>query len=258
MKQYKVLLKKEWKQFLMEWKIIWFPIVFILLGLMQPVVTYYMPLLLETFGGSEGITIDPLVMKQTSGEVLASTIGSQFDQLGVMVIVISIMGMIQMDRKDGMLDIILTKPVSLISYVLSKYSSHLLLVLFSISVGYLISYGYTVFLFDPIPIQNVLLGFAYYSFWIAFIVALVLLMSAVFKQTAILAISSIGILFMIHMMKGWNRILDLLLPSTISAEAMNQIITGQGSEIFIHIVVTVLWSIILIYLTVQKLSIRKE
>ncbi|MDV2687122.1 hypothetical protein RYX56_22500, partial [Alkalihalophilus lindianensis] len=86
----------------------------------------------------------------------------------------------------------------------------------------------------------------------------VLLMSAVFKQTAILAISSIGILFMIHMMKGWNRILDLLLPSTISAEAMNQIITGQGSEIFIHIVVTVLWSIILIYLTVQKLSIRKE
>lgn len=256
MKQYQVLVKKEWKQFFKEWKVIWLPMVFILLGIMQPIAVYYLPFLMDLVGEEEGVTIDLSAMEQTSSEIFAGTLSSQFDQLGLIVIAVSIMGMIQIDKKDGMLDIILTKPVGVKNYVLSKYTSYWLLVLFSIAIGYLTSYGYTVFLFESIPIQNVLLGFVYYALWIAFIVAFVLLMSSIVKQTALLAIGSIGILFILRAMNGWNDLIDLILPSSLSYEAINQMITGQSSEILIHIVVIILWSILLLYLSVQKLRIR--
>ena len=56
-----------------------------------------------------GITIDPSMATQNGGEVLASTLGSQFDQLGLMILVISMMGTIQTDKANGMLAFILTR-----------------------------------------------------------------------------------------------------------------------------------------------------
>jgi ABC-2 type transport system permease protein len=76
-----VLTKKEFVQMIREFKVVWLPIVFVLLGLTQPVVTYYLPSILKALGGSQGITIDPSLTPQTGGEILASTLGSQLINL---------------------------------------------------------------------------------------------------------------------------------------------------------------------------------
>ncbi|CAM5717035.1 ABC transporter permease OS=Lysinibacillus sphaericus OX=1421 GN=LS41612_15015 PE=4 SV=1 [Lysinibacillus sphaericus] len=106
-----ILTRKEYVQMFREFKILWLPLVFMFLGATQPVVTYYLPSILTVLGGNQGITIDPAMMQQDGAQVMAATLGSQFDQLGIMVIAIAIMGIIQSDKANGMLDFILTRPV---------------------------------------------------------------------------------------------------------------------------------------------------
>ena len=94
----------------------------------------------------EGITIDPSMTAQKGGEVLASTLGSQFDQLGLMILAISIMGIIQTDKENGMLAFILTRPVSVTSYIGGKIISNFSIVAFSVAIGYFTSYVYVNYL----------------------------------------------------------------------------------------------------------------
>ena len=60
------LSKKEISQMTREYKIIWLPIVFILLGLTQPIMMYYLPVILQSVGGVEGIIIDPTKIGRAS------------------------------------------------------------------------------------------------------------------------------------------------------------------------------------------------
>lgn len=93
---------------------------FILLGMTQPIVTHYLPSILGTLGSGKGITIDPIMAAQKGGEVLAGTLGSQFDQLGLIILAVSMMGMIQSEKANGMLAFILTRPVTVRTYLAGK------------------------------------------------------------------------------------------------------------------------------------------
>lgn len=142
-----VLIKKECVQMLRDFKIIWLPIVFICLGATQPIVTHYLPSILEALGGGQGITIDLSMAAQKGGEVLATTLGSQFDQLGLMILVISMMGAIQTDKANGILAFILTRPVTVTSYVGGKIVSNYVMVACSVTIGYVTSYLYVNFFY---------------------------------------------------------------------------------------------------------------
>lgn len=138
---------KEFVQMTRDFRMIWLPIAFMFLGATQPVVNYYLPSILEALGGGQGITIDPSLTAPEGGVVLASTLASQFDQLGIMIVVISMMGIIQTDKANGMLAFILTRPVGITSYIVGKIISHFLLAVFSVTIGYFTSYLYVNFLF---------------------------------------------------------------------------------------------------------------
>lgn len=118
-----------------EYKILWLPIVFMLLGLTQPIMMYYLPMILKSLGGVEGIMIDPTMAKPEGQEVLASTLNSQFDQLGIIIIIVAAMSVIQAEKANGMLAFILTRPVSISSYLGSKIATHYLLAVFSLAIG---------------------------------------------------------------------------------------------------------------------------
>ena len=69
MTQWTVLYRKEMTEMARNYKILWIPIVFILLGVMQPVSSYYMPEILDTFGGlPEGTILE--MPTPTGAEVL--------------------------------------------------------------------------------------------------------------------------------------------------------------------------------------------
>lgn len=210
-----------------DFKVIWLPIVFIFLGATQPVVTYYLPSILEALGGGQGITIDSGMTNQQGGAVLASTLGSQFDQLGLMILVISTMGIIQSDKGNGMLAFILTRPVAVISYIAGKLVSNYLIAIISVAFGYFTSYSYVNYLFTNVPFSQMINGLFFYLLWVLFIVSFTTLISTILSSQAAIALLSIVFLLGCRIMVGLSPIIDLLNPASVSKHAMEVLITGS-------------------------------
>ncbi|EOP48946.1 hypothetical protein IKQ_05320 [Bacillus cereus VDM053] len=245
-----VLIKKECVQMLRDFKILWLPIVFIFLGATQPVVTHYLPSILEALGGGQGITIDPSMAIQKGGAVLASTLGSQFDQLGLMILVISMMGTIQTDKANGMLAFILTRPVTVTSYLGGKIVSNYLMVACSVTIGYVTSYLYVNYLFTAVPFSHMITGLLFYLIWILFIVSFTTMISAIFHSQGIIALISIVVLLACRIIVGLNPIMDQLNPASMSKHAMETLVTGLvNSNAIDNVLLTIVWILLTLFVT---------
>src|SRR5690606_11651471 len=109
-----VLFKKEWIEMTRNFKILWIPLVFILLGIMQPVTSYYLPEIIKAAGElPEGAVFE--IPMPTPQEVLVQTFG-QYSQIGILVLVLAFMGIVAAEKNSGVSDIILVKPVSFANY----------------------------------------------------------------------------------------------------------------------------------------------
>ena len=157
MSQWLTLFQKEILEMWRNFKWIWVPITFILLGVKEPLTSYYLPQIIKSFGGlPEGAIID--IPPPTAGAVLASGL-SQYSTIGVLIIVLGTMGVIAGERKSGVAAMILVKPVSYFSYVTSKWAGSLLLVWFSLFIGYLLTWYYTGQLFEWVAFGEFLQSF---------------------------------------------------------------------------------------------------
>ncbi|QDQ02019.1 ABC transporter permease [Lysinibacillus fusiformis] len=241
MNTFAILSKKEFNQMVKEYKILWLPIVFMLLGITQPIMMYYLPMILENLGGVEGIMIDPTMAKPEGREVLASTLNSQFDQLGIIIMIVAVMGVIQAEKANGMLQFILTRPVSISSYLGSKIATHYLLAVLSLAIGYIASYGYTMYLFSPIPITYVILAFALYCLWLLFIITFVTMISTFFNSQAVIALVSIVALLLCRLIAGLHPSISIFNPAGFSLRASSVLMTGSiGAWWEINVIVTFL------------------
>ncbi|PES61593.1 hypothetical protein CN507_29085 [Bacillus cereus] len=245
-----VLIKKECVQMLRDFKVIWLPVVFIFLGATQPVVTHYLPSILEALGGGQGLTIDSSMAAQKGGEVLASTFGSQFDQLGIMILVISMMGVIQTDKANGMLAFILTRPVTVTSYIGGKIVSNYLMVAFSVTIGYFTSYLYVNYLFTAVPFLHMITGLIFYLIWVLFIVSFTTMISAIFYSQSIIALISIVFLLGCRLIVGLSPIMNQINPASMSKHAMETLVTGLVNPNAIsNMLLTVFWILLTLFVT---------
>src|SRR5699024_3135040 len=258
MNQFAMLAKKELVQLVREIKIVWFPLIFILLGITQPVVSYYMPSILEMLGGEQWISIDPSMMEQSGGEVLASTLGSQFDQLGVIIIVISLMGIVQSDKASGMLAFILTRPVKVGSYLSGKVFSHYAFIAGSVTLGYIVSYMYTRFLFTDIPLADLSLAFLLYLIWVLFIVSFTTMISTIFDSQGVIALISIAFLLGCRVIVGLNPFLDTINPASMSIYGAALLVAGAlNSNVLWSILITLILSALAINISNTWISTKK-
>ncbi|WP_153733327.1 ABC transporter permease subunit [Sporosarcina obsidiansis] len=242
MSAFSVLTKKEFSQTVREFKIVWLPLVFILLGATQPIMMHYLPSILKSVGGMDGITIDPSVTQVSGAEVMASTIDAQFNQLGTIILVVSLMGVIQSEKANGMLSFILTRPVSTLSFVWSKVLSQFVFLAFCLSLGFLTSYGYATFLFSTVPWNEFLLSMLFYFVWLLFIVSFVVMVSTIFNSQGIIALIGIVFLFFCAVTAGLHPILALLSPAGMSLQAISLLATGtMNPQVGWSFFFTLLW-----------------
>lgn len=253
-----VLINKEIVQMLRDFKVIWLPIVFIFLGATQPIVTHFLPSIFEVLGGGQGITIDPSMAAQKGGVVLASTLGSQFDQLGLMILVISMMGIIQADKSNGMLAFILTRPVTVTSYIVGKMVSNYLLAAFSVTIGYLASYLYVNYLFTVVPFSHMITGLLFYLLWVLFIVSFTTMISTIFHSQGIIALISIIFLIGCRIIVNLNPIIDFFNPASMSKHAMEVLTTGSViSSVFGNVLVVFVWIFLTLFVTNYWIAHKK-
>ncbi|MDN5709825.1 MAG: ABC transporter permease [Planococcus sp. (in: firmicutes)] len=227
MTNFYTLTRTELAEAAKEYKFIWLTLFFVILGVTQPLVNNYMAVILENVGGADGITIDPNRPVPSSGEVLLSTISGQFNQIGLIILIISFMGLIAADRNSGMQDFILTRPVSIPSYLLSKLAGHWLISMFAISIGAAISYGYTIFLFGSFPFPDFLLFLLMYSLWILYVVSLAILISTFIKGPILIAVTTIAVSIFLILIKSFNHLVFQLSPGGVLNVAENQLLAGR-------------------------------
>ncbi|MFA9560222.1 ABC transporter permease [Evansella sp. AB-rgal1] len=247
MSQWSVLFQKEWKESIRNYKWIWIPIVFILLGVMQPVTSYFLPDILKNFGGlPEGIEF-PL---PTGPIVLAETLG-QFSQIGFLVLALAFMGTVAGEKNSGTQIMVLVKPVSTSAYILAKWIHMSLLGLASYFIGFLLAVYYTFELIETVAISNVIKGAFVYSIGLLFVITLVLLFSSIFKSTAAVAFLSLGITIAFSLLSSLLPDIMKWSPGTLTNHSYRFFETGSGGDGFIlSIIVTIGLIISMIFLSI--------
>ncbi|CAN7670904.1 hypothetical protein LJR153_005272 [Paenibacillus sp. LjRoot153] len=258
MNNFNVLMKKEFVQMVREFKVIWLPLVFIFLGVTQPVVSHYLPSILKTLGGAQGITIDPNMAAQQGGEVLATTLAAQFDQLGVIIIAISMMGVLQTDKVNGMLAFILTRPVTIVSYIGGKIIANFIFVACSVVLGYLISYVYVKLLFTNVNFVDAIIASLFYLLWVLFMVTFTTMISTIFNSQGIIALISIVFLLGCRIVLGFPNLPDFMNPASMSKHAMEVLITGAvNPNVIWNVLMVLIWIVLTIIVTIFWISSKK-
>lgn len=99
MKQFSVLLQKEFQESWRNFKLLWIPLVFVSLGIMDPITNYYMEDILNAVGymPEEFQMVWPEF--SAADIIMAST--SQFQMIGLIVLVAVFASSISKERQNG-------------------------------------------------------------------------------------------------------------------------------------------------------------
>lgn len=228
MRQWFILLNKEFLEMARNFKLIWVPIVFILLGAMDPLTTYYLPEIINSVGGlPEGAVFE--IPEPTAQEIFIMSLG-EYQTIGLLIIVLSFMGTIAGERKSGVAQLILVKPVSYIAYITSKWTAALILIVLSLFLGILTSWYYTGVLFEFIPFMRFMESFGLYSLWLVLVMSLVVLCSAAFAHPGAAAMVTLVIVFMATMIGGSFQHLLEWSPTQIVSYISEMLISEKWPE----------------------------
>lgn len=191
-----ILLKKEWLEMVRSFRIIWLPLLFILLGISDPLSNYYMEDILQKFGNMpEGfsMTLPELV----PSDLLIASLG-QFQMIGLIVIVAITASMISRERQNGTATLIYARPVSNFSIYMSKFLAMSGLTAICTVAGFGASMYYTYLLYGGVTIKAFLFLMLFYWVWLLVVIAITLTLSAAFTtsiaMTAAMILFPLGIL----------------------------------------------------------------
>ncbi|SOC23165.1 ABC-2 type transport system permease protein [Ureibacillus xyleni] len=179
MSQFNVLMGKELRESWRSFKILWIPLVFILLGVSDPILNYYLMDILKAVGEMpEGFQ---MVMPELSpADILAASTG-QFQSIGLIVLIATFVGTISRERQNGTATLLYVRPISHMALFLSKWLVACLVAVISVIAGYAASLYYTVLLYGPVQWDQFIGMLATYLLWICLIMAVTVAMSAAFK-----------------------------------------------------------------------------
>ncbi|EKZ4847802.1 ABC transporter permease subunit [Listeria monocytogenes] len=212
-----VLVKKEWKEYLKEFRIFWLPIAFIGIGIMQPVTMKMLPKLVG--GEVSGLIIDPNAAIQSGNQIFSGTF-TQFNQFGLIITVVALMGAVAKERSEGVLDILFSKPVGKGSYLFSKYFSNSILLTISLIIGSLAGVYYTNIYYSNVNMKMFIKALSLYGLWFLFIVTAAIFFSSIAKSQIQAAALTLGLCFLLVIIGGQsNNILEIINPSYLSSAA---------------------------------------
>ena len=162
----------------------WIPLVavYLFLSVLQPITSKLMPVILSSASNlPKGTVIH--IPPATVDQVLYSIIG-QYNQLGILALILVGMGMIAGERKlVG--EWLWSKPVNLTHYVLAKFSVFFLVAALSSLIGLGLGAYYTSQLIGPVNWNVLCQGALLYVLYQAFLISVILLASALVTSASL-------------------------------------------------------------------------
>ncbi|HLO02905.1 MAG TPA: ABC transporter permease subunit [Symbiobacteriaceae bacterium] len=223
------MLRKELRELVSSYKLLFVPLTFALLGIMQPVTMKMLPQIMKTASNlPKGAVIQ--IPTPPPGEVMAGVLGA-YSQIPLMVLVLTMMGAIAAERASGVAATVLTKPVGRAGYFAAKAIAYSLLVTVSLLVGFAGSAYYTGVLIGPVDWQNVAVAGLLYLPYLLLVVAATLCFSAFMpSQVAAGGTSIVTMMLLGFVPKYLGDFIASLYPGALTASA-TAVLIGNPSEI---------------------------
>ena len=181
MQQFKALFLKEWRESVRSFKIVWIPLVFILLGISDPLVNYYMDDILKAVGNMPEGFMMTMPEFQPADLLMAST--GQFQSIGLLVLIVAYIGTFSRERQNGTATLIYVRPVSFTAMYVSKWMVASIVAILSAIAGYAGSMYYTALLYGTVDWGKFFAMLGTYCIWLLFVMAVTVAMSAAFKTS---------------------------------------------------------------------------
>jgi ABC-2 type transport system permease protein len=200
-------------------------IVFAAFGVASPLLARFLPELVGSLAGEEGVTIEipPATLDDAATQVVRN-----IGQTGVLAAILLAMGSVATEKERGIAAMWLTKPLSRSAYLGAKIAGIGAVLAAGIAVAGIAAYAYTVFLFEPPAIAG----------WVAMCVLLLLQLLAYASVTFLgstlagsaLAAAAIGIgALAVIAIVGALPVIGAWTPSGL-ADAALAIATGDSAE----------------------------
>jgi ABC-2 type transport system permease protein len=143
-----VLINKELIEQWRSGRLIILLAVFLFFGIASPLAAKFLPSILPSIIKGQNITIQ---IPEGTWKDAAGQFVKNISQIGVFIIILLSMGAIAKEKETGTASFLLVKPVSRNLFILSKFSSHFIVLLISMLVGYSSAALYTNIFFGSFP-----------------------------------------------------------------------------------------------------------
>lgn len=184
MQQFSTLFLKEWRESWRSLKMLWIPLVFVLLGVSDPLMNYYMDDILKAVGNMpEGFS---MTMPELQPADLLQASTGQFQSIGLLVLIAAYIGTFSRERQNGTATLLYVRPISFTSLFFSKWLVASFVAIISAIAGYAGSMYYTALLYGTVPWSKFFAMLGTYCVWLLLVMAITVAMSASF-QTAVAA-----------------------------------------------------------------------
>lgn len=169
---------KEISEFLRTYKLYVVPGIFLLFGFASPILTKLLPEIMGSMMEEMGMTLPEMTWVDSYDQLF-----NNLTQIGVIAIILTTMGTIVDEKNKGISQLILTKPVTRLSYILAKFFANLLLIGVSTFLAFFAAWFYTEILFEGNQFMPGFTATTLYFVYVAVILALTIFSSAVAKST---------------------------------------------------------------------------
>lgn len=243
--QWRALFRKEVLENWRNYKWIWVPLVITLLAIMDPITTYYMPQIIDSVGGGpEGATLD--IPTPLPNEAIMMSL-SQLSGLGVLVILLMSMGSISSERKSGITELILVKPIAYRNYITAKWFALILITWLSLSIGLLTNWYYVNILFGDLALSTVLQVILFYGLWLTLVISISIFYNTIFRSPGLVvafSIMTIGAMSIVTTI--FSQVL-MWSPNKLSTHIQNLLITDELSiDLMGSAITTIVMSVLLL------------
>ncbi|RCW62975.1 ABC transporter permease [Saliterribacillus persicus] len=244
--QWTTIVKKEMLEDFRNFKWVWVPLVFILIAIMDPLTTYYMPKIMDAVGGMPDGTVFEMPEVSPYTAIMMSL--TEMSMFGVLVAVAITMAVIAGERKSGVAELILVKPVGYFTYILAKWTEKVILILASYIIGMLVSWYYINLLFGEITIGEFVPLVLFYALWLIFVTTLTIFYNTLFKTPGIVISVTIATLLGMHIVYRIFQHKLSWFPNSLSSHIGDMLNSGSiPSELWGASLVTILVSVVLLF-----------
>lgn len=217
-------LKKEFIEIGKTYKIYVIPIVFLVLGLMSPIIAKIAPDLVKSLAGSgSGVIIE--VPPPTAVDAYLQLF-KNLNQIGILVVLITSIGLVVEEKSRGTASLILTKPVPRWSFIISKYLASALLIIGSTLLSYAACLYYCGIIFDEILFKPSFQGLVLLLVYYLLVLAITLFASTISKTSVVSGGIAIGGVLLLSLLPSLNEWMARYTPGVLSSME-NKLVAGS-------------------------------